>query len=906
MAATRLDRVGDGSTTVYDVAFDLGYIRKSYVFVYLEGNEVSNQLAYTWVNDTQVELLAPLAVGVKFSIRRIVPRNQPVNDYESGAILREDNLDDSFVQSLMILEEIEDGYLAGEGSLFIDSDIDMKGNRVINSVPAVNSADLVTLGQMTEVIAQNTLTGSANGSTPFHSVASLEGFSRALVERTAITDVSQPDTELDSKRLDALERLLADTPENVVSSGIPLDGTVRSSEVNAAIVEHQSIYLPTGTLKASGIVPVNGTHITGDGQSKSIITPAAANTTVMQFNNGQADTLVKDVWFEGLGYPSATTENGIVYDGTQNCRRNSIENSRFNGFSGAALRFSAGWGNRLKQVNINSCLIGLDFKVSPLLAGWSGSGFLSESSYIATCDTGIRMEAIWNYTSINQVIEDCNLPVNQTQSATPAVWINSWYESNSQSPRFTQSNIIIGGRNAGGEAPLTHFYGNMSLPAAPYDYECITDITYGISIFRDVTAQVFKADGQGVKFFKPAPELGWDVLAVAGQTSKKLSVARGAAGIGGGITSETWGNDAGQWVDATKLVARRHFNSYDVDSMQELGVKVQGQGASSSGGIGFTRVVISTGRYVSGGGGATNSGIRWIWDEDGNYKPATDGLHTIGDSAARVKDLYIVNAPIVGSDYRIKQEPREIPQALLDFALATPMYEYELIGRVRTHYGIVITKQFLIDLAKVVSLDNCGAFCQSVFTDATGKPITEYVGGLTTEVVPKFTNLGYSVQIPLNCKVIIGDNIYRVDEGKCNSPDVRILEGVMFATKLLNDSKAEQLKEFEEARKSKLEAPDLIRQFIEKQTAILMDAESDIKAVMRADTARENAMGLIAAAEAERTIAAALQFQYKPKEPLVRVTSGDVLIGDLWQVRYDEWQNILLEALRRKVVNTTA
>lgn len=29
---------------------------------------------------------------------------------------------------------------------------------------------------------------------------------------------------------------------------------------------------------------------------------------------------------------------------------------------------------------------------------------------------------------------------------------------------------------------------------------------------------------------------------------------------------------------------------------------------------------------------------------------------------------------------------------------------------------------------------------------------------------------------------------------------------------------------------------------------------------------------------------------------------GGANLGDLWQVRYDEWQNILLEAMRRKFV----
>ena len=147
MAATRLDRVGDGSTTVYDVTFTLGYMRREFVYVYLQTNGYTQQLSYAWINSSQIELDTPVPVGVAFSIRRVVPRDVPVNDYEAGAILREDNLDDSFLQHLMILEEIEDGYFVAEGDFRLQSNLDMVGNRVTNVGAAVNTGDAVPLGQ---------------------------------------------------------------------------------------------------------------------------------------------------------------------------------------------------------------------------------------------------------------------------------------------------------------------------------------------------------------------------------------------------------------------------------------------------------------------------------------------------------------------------------------------------------------------------------------------------------------------------------------------------------------------------------------------------------------------------------------------------------------------------------------
>lgn len=166
MAATRLDREGDGSTTVYSVTFSLGYMRKEFVYVYLASQQYTTQLGYTWINSTQIELDAPLPAGTKFHIRRVVVRDKPVNDYESGAILRENNLDDSFLQHLMILEEIEDGYLVVEGNSILKTNLDMDDNKILNLGEATHEKDAIPLGQADARfvnVTGDTLTGPLAG-----------------------------------------------------------------------------------------------------------------------------------------------------------------------------------------------------------------------------------------------------------------------------------------------------------------------------------------------------------------------------------------------------------------------------------------------------------------------------------------------------------------------------------------------------------------------------------------------------------------------------------------------------------------------------------------------------------------------------------------------------------------------
>ena len=160
MALTIREKTGDGVTTTIDVDFDLGYLRQEFVYVYLDGNSYTNQLSYQWINSSQIELDAPVQSGQVFYVRRVIPRNEPVNDYEDGAILKEKNLDDSFVQTLMILEEIKDGFIQVEGEftigtdMSIDGELDMNDNRIKNVANAIESGDAINWQQAVDLLAQ--------------------------------------------------------------------------------------------------------------------------------------------------------------------------------------------------------------------------------------------------------------------------------------------------------------------------------------------------------------------------------------------------------------------------------------------------------------------------------------------------------------------------------------------------------------------------------------------------------------------------------------------------------------------------------------------------------------------------------------------------------------------------------
>ena len=156
MAQTTRTYTGTGSPTVYDIDFDLGYLSKDHIYVY-QGDDYTVQLSYTYVNDLQIQV--DVTGGEEFVVRRVVPRNVRINDYTDGAFLAKKNLNGSFAQPLMIIEEIQDGYVTTSGDSVIQSTLDMRNNAIVNCLEvlglqyATESTAAVPLQQVEDKLA---------------------------------------------------------------------------------------------------------------------------------------------------------------------------------------------------------------------------------------------------------------------------------------------------------------------------------------------------------------------------------------------------------------------------------------------------------------------------------------------------------------------------------------------------------------------------------------------------------------------------------------------------------------------------------------------------------------------------------------------------------------------------------
>lgn len=142
----------DGEQSLYDVSFMLGYISRDFVYVYSGTDHATykDQVRYHWISDTQVQLdeSSDYPAGVQINVRRVVPRDRLIVDFEDNGRLGEKSVDASNLQPLMILEEIDDGFVNISKEDVILQDMDMGGKKITNLGDGTSMTDAVTLGQL--------------------------------------------------------------------------------------------------------------------------------------------------------------------------------------------------------------------------------------------------------------------------------------------------------------------------------------------------------------------------------------------------------------------------------------------------------------------------------------------------------------------------------------------------------------------------------------------------------------------------------------------------------------------------------------------------------------------------------------------------------------------------------------
>ena len=102
MAYSYVTYTGNGSTTQFAVTFP--YIRKEHVYVTVDAVNT----AYTWVNDSLIQLASAPANGKEVIVRRVTPVASRLVDYTDGSTLVAADLDTDSLQHLYTEQELTD------------------------------------------------------------------------------------------------------------------------------------------------------------------------------------------------------------------------------------------------------------------------------------------------------------------------------------------------------------------------------------------------------------------------------------------------------------------------------------------------------------------------------------------------------------------------------------------------------------------------------------------------------------------------------------------------------------------------------------------------------------------------------------------------------------------------------
>lgn len=114
MAYSYITRNGDGSTNTFSISFSLGFLERTDVDCRV-GTEVDGigspvYRTITWINDGVVTISGdPPGLGVPVVFRRTVSKTILKHDYSDGAVIEEQNLDESNLQLMMAIHELLDG-----------------------------------------------------------------------------------------------------------------------------------------------------------------------------------------------------------------------------------------------------------------------------------------------------------------------------------------------------------------------------------------------------------------------------------------------------------------------------------------------------------------------------------------------------------------------------------------------------------------------------------------------------------------------------------------------------------------------------------------------------------------------------------------------------------------------------
>jgi hypothetical protein len=217
---------GNGSTTQFTIGFP--YIRQEHVKVYVAYVDT----AYTYVNNTTVQLATAPGAGVRVEVRRITPVASVLVDFADGSTLVAADLDTSNLQHLYLEQELDD---YSKQTISIDPATGLltaANQRITNVADPVNAQDVATKAYadaqidsalINDVIAGTGLTISDN--TPTAGQITV-GITNSGVGVTQIADGAVTSAKIADATI-----ITGDLADGAVTSAKIADGTIVAGDL---------------------------------------------------------------------------------------------------------------------------------------------------------------------------------------------------------------------------------------------------------------------------------------------------------------------------------------------------------------------------------------------------------------------------------------------------------------------------------------------------------------------------------------------------------------------------------------------------------------------------------------------------------------------------------------------------
>jgi len=214
MAYSYVVYTGNGSTTQYAIPFQ--YIKKEHVKVFV--NFVDT--AYTFLNNTTVQLATAPANGLKVEVRRITPASTALVDFVDGSTLVASDLDTSNLQHLFLEQELDDTL---KQTLSIDSATGLltANNQRITGVGAPVAANDAATKTYVDNFASQTANIAAGAVTTAKladgAVTSAKMDAATVVTNAEVANVATNDTSFFTTSASDLRYFRQDSTETIAS-----------------------------------------------------------------------------------------------------------------------------------------------------------------------------------------------------------------------------------------------------------------------------------------------------------------------------------------------------------------------------------------------------------------------------------------------------------------------------------------------------------------------------------------------------------------------------------------------------------------------------------------------------------------------------------------------------------------